>query len=414
MRISLLLSRYSLILFIACYSQQSNCNGIFDRISSRTKKPSTPVPEAAASNLIDPYRTTSVDRDDGSKSIIGILNAVSPILSALAWYFNIKLLVKSALDMFDSKNFGLKSSSTPSHLLPYLNENCTLTPYELEIAESVVTPATINVSYDSIGGVEDVKLALWECVGDVISSHRRKQTSSLLNSVRGILLFGPPGCGKTLMVFATAKMANLPIINISPSTLFRKYIGDTNQLLKAVFTLSQKLQPCILLIDEMDALFRARYESEHSIDREVKTEFMQLWDALVDRKDAVLVLGASNMPELLDPAIQRRFERSFLIGIPSKKSRVKILKILLSGCNVDSSFDFRHLSELTERYSPSDMLALCKAAIKISKRNSHLDENGRTNYVGNLTATVDNNLQDAEMIKIVVCFDCLFFFLNFQ
>jgi SpoVK/Ycf46/Vps4 family AAA+-type ATPase len=350
----------------------------------------------------------SIDRDDGSNLIVSILNAVSPILSALAWYVNIKLLVKSAFDVLDLKSFALKSSSTPSHLLPYLKENCTLTPYELEIAESVITPAAINSTYDSIGGAEDVKIALWECVGDFISSRRRKQSSSILNSVRGVLLFGPPGCGKTLLVFATAKMANLPIINISPSTLFRKYIGDTNQLLKAVFTLSEKLQPCILMIDEMDALFRARYESEHSIDREVKTEFMQLWDALVDRKDAVLVLGASNMPELLDHAIQRRFERSFLIGLPNKKSRANILKILLSGCNLDSSFDFRHISELTEGYSPSDMLALCKAAIQISKRHSNLDENGSTNYVGNLTATVDNNLQDAEMIQTVVCFDYLF------
>ena len=99
-----------------------------------------------------------------------------------------------------------------------------------------------------------------------------------------------------------------------PSTLLRKWVGDTSQLTRALFTLCHKLQPCILFIDEMDGLFRSRREDDSTVDRQVKTEFMQLWDELSrSSKSRVLVIGATNRPQDLDAAIQRRFERSYRI-----------------------------------------------------------------------------------------------------
>ena len=97
---------------------------------------------------------------------------------------------------------------------------------------------------------------------------------------------------------------------------------------------------------------------------------MQLWDALAQENYPIFVVGASNMPESLDPAVQRRFERSFLIGIPNNQDRLKVLKILLKGSKLDNSFDFEYLSSLTEGYTPSDLLALCKAAVQLAQRDA--------------------------------------------
>ena len=386
------------MLIAACFSRSSQGNVFFSRFSSRKKKATPEVLQAI------PIPPDSIDSGTNDKysNVMKVLDVLSPLLVTIGWYFNLKTLVKIILDI---KTFGSNSLPRPGRLFPYLASNCTLTSFELEIADSVIIPPMINVSYDSIGGSDDIKLSLWDCVGDFIKIHRDDrvvQNPVLLSATRGALLFGPPGCGKTMLVHATGKQANLPIISISPSLLFRKYIGDTNQLLKAVFTLAQKLQPCIVFVDEMDAIFRARYESEHSIDREVKTEFMQLWDSVVDKRDAILVLGASNMPELLDPAIQRRFERSFLIGLPNKKARKKIFKILLLGSNLDSSFDFNHLASLTESYSPSDILALCKAARQIARRHNQKDGARPMNYVGNISATIDISVNSSETLQNVV------------
>ena len=97
---------------------------------------------------------------------------------------------------------------------------------------------------------------------------------------------------------------------------------------------------------------------------------MQLWDALAQENYPIFVMGASNMPESLDPAIQRRFERSFLIGIPNNQDRLKVLQILLKGSKLDNSFDFEYLSSLTEGYTPSDLLSLCKAAVQMAQRDA--------------------------------------------
>ena len=109
-------------------------------------------------------------------------------------------------------------------------------------------------------------------------------------------------------------------MQISPSTLLRKWVGDTSQLTKAVFTLCHKLQPCILFIDDDGCLYGAK-EDDNAVDRQVKTEFMQLWDELSRTDNRVLVIGATNRPQDLDAAIQRRFERSYLVSMPNESAR---------------------------------------------------------------------------------------------
>ena len=132
---------------------------------------------------------------------------------------------------------------------------------------------------------------------------------------KGILLYGPQGCGKSALAKALAKSGNIPMLSISPSLLLRKYVGETSQLTRAIFSLAFKIQPCILFIDEMDSLFRERFDDDNVVHRNLKTEFMCFWDQITSSKSLITVIGATNRPQELDSAVQRRFERSYLIGI---------------------------------------------------------------------------------------------------
>jgi hypothetical protein len=118
-------------------------------------------------------------------------------------------------------------------------------------------------------------------------------------SSSGVLLYGPPGCGKTLLVKALASTARIPCLVVTPSVLLRKYYGETNAQVRSLFSLAAKLSPCILCIDELDGLFRERSEQEHEVSRDLKTEFLQWVDGMMSKDDAnrqILLVGATNRP----------------------------------------------------------------------------------------------------------------------
>ena len=307
------------------------------------------------------------------------------IAGGIAWLFVTNAVWKRLIS-FGEKFLEINSfhPSAPSNVLPFLAPNTTLNNYEIEISSAVIDPASIVEDVTSVGGLNDVKYALWDCVKTSINNdlhisqsnnnnnNRNKFSNQrLLNPVSGVLLYGPPGCGKTLLAKAVAKKASMPLIHITPSLLLRKWVGESSLLTKAIFTLAKKLQPCILFIDEMDALLRSRFDQEMSVDRNLKTEFMQLWDGLINDGSRVMVIGASNRPQDLDAAIQRRFERSFLIALPNHKSRIEVLKVMLRGVSVDYDFDWSHAASLTQGYTPSDLQALCKAAASIPLKEAY-------------------------------------------
>ena len=132
---------------------------------------------------------------------------------------------------------------------------------------------------------------------------------------------------------------------------------------------ARKLQPCVIFIDEMDAIFRERSSNssdEHDVTRDLKTEFMQLWDGLSSSAyDRLLVMGATNRPFDIDSAFRRRLSKSFYVGLPDVDERVEVLKTILKGIPLHSSFDFRKIAERTEGYSPSDMKELLRTAALI-------------------------------------------------
>ncbi|RDX56644.1 AAA-domain-containing protein [Lentinus brumalis] len=186
------------------------------------------------------------------------------------------------------------------------------------------------------------------------------------HSMTGCLLFGPPGTGKTLVVRALAKEAGCRMLVVSPSDVMDMYVGEGEKLVRAVFSLARRLSPCVVFIDELDALFGARLgrESGNSLaHRGVITEFMQEMDGLKSSKESnVIVIGATNRPFDLDDAVLRRLPRRLLVDLPGEKEREEILKILLRDETLADDVDLKQLAKKTESFSGSDLKHLCVSA----------------------------------------------------
>ena len=247
-------------------------------------------------------------------------------------------------------------------------------PYEDVIAGDVINPDHIDVEFDSIGGLETIKQALFELVILPLKRPDLFSYGKLLGPQKGVLLYGPPGTGKTMLAKAIAKESGAVFINVRISNLMGKWFGDAQKLVTAVFTLANKLQPAIIFIDEVDSFLGQRRTSDHEALLNMKTEFMALWDGFTtDHNARVMVLAATNRPSELDEAILRRLPQAFEIGIPDQRERAAILKVILRGERVDEGIDFDYIASLCEGYTGSDLFDLCKKAAYLPIREL-LDE----------------------------------------
>ncbi|TKW15475.1 hypothetical protein SEVIR_5G239100v4 [Setaria viridis] len=235
--------------------------------------------------------------------------------------------------------------------------------YEKRIRESSVIPASeTGVTFDDIGALADIKESIQELV--MLPLQRPDLfNGGLLKPCRGILLFGPPGTGKTMLAKAVANEAGASFINISMSTIVSKWYGEAEKSIRALFSLATKIAPAIIFVDEVDSMLGSRERSnEHEVSRRIKNEFMTHWDGLLSKpNERILVLAATNRPFDLDEAIIRRFEHRVMVGLPTLESRELILKKLLSKEKVED-IDFKELAKMTEGYSGSDLKNLCVTA----------------------------------------------------
>ena len=235
--------------------------------------------------------------------------------------------------------------------------------HEDAIAKEAVNPADIDVTFADIGGLDEEKKRLRELVVLPFARPELFQRGKLLRPPKGVLLYGPPGTGKTMLAKAIAKETKAVFLNISLSTLQDKWFGESQKLVRAVFTLAWKLQPAIIFIDEIDSFLRERKDSEYEGALNMKSEFMALWDGMqTDDVAQVIVVGASNRPWAIDKAILRRMPRPFLIDIPDCKQRTDILKKVLQHETVED-IDYDALAASTAGYSGSDLKELCRAAL---------------------------------------------------
>ncbi|KAL8943489.1 MAG: hypothetical protein Q9216_001024 [Gyalolechia sp. 2 TL-2023] len=248
-------------------------------------------------------------------------------------------------------------------------EDLTLNQYEQMIAMDVVAAEDIPVTFEDIGGLGDIIDELKESVIYPLTMPQLyARTSSLLSAPSGVLLYGPPGCGKTMLAKALAHESGATFINLHISTLTEKWYGDSNKLVNAVFTLARKLEPSIVFIDEIDAVLGQRRSSEHEASGMVKAEFMTLWDGLTSANSSgesqrILVLGATNRIQDIDEAILRRMPKKFSVSLPSAPQRLRILGLVLKDTRIDKAdFDLEYLVRVMAGMSGSDIKESCRDA----------------------------------------------------
>ncbi|KAF0471711.1 AAA-domain-containing protein [Gigaspora margarita] len=289
-------------------------------------------------------------------------------LSQVALYFAVKFILNS-LDPLKDKKREAKAKS--EEVLGKLGaRNLKLNEYEEVILSEVIFADEITVNFKQIGGLDPIIQSLREsviyplCYPQLFTS-----TSGLLGVSKGVLLHGPPGCGKTMLAKALARESGATFINLHVSTLTDKWFGESNKLVSAVFSVAKKLQPCIIFIDEIDAFLRERRSNDHEVTGMMKAEFMSLWDGLTtDENSRIVVLGATNRPNDIDYAILRRMPKRFAIRLPNEEQRRNILEIMLQDQNLEESFDFDKLVSQTANFSGSDLKEACRNAAMIPIR----------------------------------------------
>jgi len=254
-------------------------------------------------------------------------------------------------------------------------DDLVLDQYESQIAMEVVAPDDIPVGFDDIGGLDDIIEELKESViYPLTMPHLYSHSSPLLSAPSGVLLYGPPGCGKTMLAKALAHESGAVFINLHISTLTEKWYGDSNKLVRAVFSLARKLQPSIVFIDEIDAVLGQRRSGEHEASGMVKAEFMTLWDGLTSSNQEglparIMILGATNRIQDIDEAILRRMPKKFPVSLPGNSQRRRILKLILKDTKTDpDNFDIEYLTRVMAGMSGSDIKEACRDAAMVPVR----------------------------------------------
>ncbi|XP_006835221.1 PREDICTED: spastin isoform X2 [Chrysochloris asiatica] len=263
------------------------------------------------------------------------------------------------------KTSRTNKSSTPTTVAQKKKDMKNFRNVDSNLANLIMNEIVDNgtaVKFDDIAGQELAKQALQEIV--ILPSLRPELFTGLRAPARGLLLFGPPGNGKTMLAKAVAAESNATFFNISAASLTSKYVGEGEKLVRALFAVARELQPSIIFIDEVDSLLCERREGEHDASRRLKTEFLIEFDGVQSAgDDRVLVMGATNRPQELDEAVLRRFIKRVYVSLPNEETRLLLLKNLL--CKQGSPLTQKELAQLarmTDGYSGSDLTALAKDA----------------------------------------------------
>ncbi|NXI00133.1 NVL protein, partial [Pachycephala philippinensis] len=221
-----------------------------------------------------------------------------------------------------------------------------------------------SVKFEDVGGNDETLKEICKMLLHV----RHPEVYNHLGVVppRGFLLHGPPGCGKTLLAQAIAGELELPMLKVAATEIVSGVSGESEQKLRELFEQAVSSAPCVLFIDEIDAITPKREVASKDMERRIVAQFLTCMDDLnnVAATAQVLVIGATNRPDSLDPALRRagRFDREICLGIPDEGAREKILQTLCRKLKLPESFEFRHLARLTPGYVGADLMALCREA----------------------------------------------------
>jgi len=220
-----------------------------------------------------------------------------------------------------------------------------------------------NIKWSDVAGLEAAKEALKEAV--ILPIKFPHLFTGNRKPWKGILLFGPPGTGKSYLAKAVATEANnSTFFSVSSSDLVSKWLGESEKLVKNLFEMAREHKPSIIFIDEVDSLCGSRSDNESESARRIKTEFLVQMQGVGNDTDGILVLGATNIPWQLDAAIRRRFEKRIYIDLPEEHARADLFKLNLGNTpHMLTEEDIRVLGQRTDGYSGADISIVVRDAL---------------------------------------------------
>ena len=262
-------------------------------------------------------------------------------------------------------------------LIPVLNQSIPFVVIQTKPSDVVVITPNTNiillekpveqgkiprVTYEDIGGMRDIIQKVRELI-ELPLKHPEVFKRLGIEPPKGVLLYGPPGVGKTLLAKAIANETNAYFIAINGPEIMSKYYGESEQRLREIFEEAKKNAPSIIFIDEIDAIAPKRDEVVGEVERRVVAQLLALMDGLESRGD-VVVIAATNRPNAIDPALRRpgRFDREIEIPLPDKQGRLEILQIHTRNMPLAEDVDLERLAELTRGYTGADLAALVREA----------------------------------------------------
>jgi len=230
-----------------------------------------------------------------------------------------------------------------------------------------------DINFDDVGGMEEVKKEIeLKIIKPLLHPELYKAYGKKTGG--GILLYGPPGCGKTFIAKATAGQVNAKFINVSLNDILDMWVGSSEKNLHDIFELARDNTPCVLFIDEIDALGASRSDMKQSSGRHLINQFLQELDGIDSANEGVLIIGATNTPWNLDPAFRRpgRFDRIVFVPPPDVITRESILRLKLND-KPTGKIDFKSIAGKAENYSGADIDAIIDIAIEKKLETSFND-----------------------------------------
>lgn len=228
-----------------------------------------------------------------------------------------------------------------------------------------------NITFDDVGGMEELKEDIRMNIifpfknPDLFIQYGKKAGG-------GILLYGPPGCGKTFIAKATANECEATFINISLIDVLDMYVGQSERKLHEIFNLARRKSPSVIFIDEIDALGSDRMKAGNNVHaRTLVNQFLTELDGISSNNSQIMIMGSTNVPWYVDTALKRpgRFDKTLFVPPPEAKAREEIFKLTLTGKPVDK-IDYKKLAQNTNEYSPADIVAVCNNAVDLIIRKA--------------------------------------------
>jgi transitional endoplasmic reticulum ATPase len=283
--------------------------------------------------------------------------------------------------------FRVEATSPSSALIINQNTKFILRKPDYTIEDSA------RVSYEQIGGLENELKLVREMV-ELPLRHKDLFEKLGIEAPKGVLLYGPPGTGKTLIARAIASESKLHFIRVNGPEIIHKYYGESEARLREIFEEANRKAPSVIFIDEIDAIAPKRANVLGDVEKRVVAQLLALMDGMV-RRGQVVVIGATNIPEMLDPALRRpgRFDREIVIPVPNAEGRHTILKIHSRRMPLAADMDMERISQITYGFVGADLEALCKEAGMVTLRR-YLDLYGKDK--------IDSVLAEAEHLQITM------------